>query len=219
MQKRVIYTDRLMRPIAHFSHVARIGDVMHIGATAGVYPDLRLAGDSPGRIDSAAQIRKMFENLDTALGLMGAKTSDVVRIKTYLAFPRDAEIYRLIFEQHFSAPQPAHVVVGSWDFPLPQAAVELDAVAVIGGGTADGAGGMIADGFQYATASPVDGQGHTIGTGNTREQIAAILRNLRLKLQAAGLRPRDVCYMHLTLQDIRDDADVAAALQEFFGGR
>jgi enamine deaminase RidA (YjgF/YER057c/UK114 family) len=179
MPKKVIHTHRLMRPIAHFSHAARIGSVVHVGATAGVHPDLRLAGESPGRIDTAAQVRKMFENLETALGLIGAAISDVVRIKTYLAFPRDDAIYRPIFEQRFSTFKPAHTVIGSWDFPLPQAAVELDAIAVSGGGKADGAGGMTADGFHYATASPIDPQGQTVGAGNIFGQTSAALDNLQ----------------------------------------
>ena len=219
MAKKVIHTDRLMRPIAHFSHAARVGNVVHVGATAGVHPDLRLAGDSPGRIDAAAQIRRMFENLETALGLIGASMSDVVRIKTYLAFPRDVAVYRPIFDQQFSAQRPAHVVVGSWDFPLPQAAVELDAVAVVGGSTADGMGGVTADGFHYATATPVDDNGQTVASGNTRKQAAAALRNLQATLTAAGLRPADVCYLHLTLQDIREHVDVVPTLIEFFGPR
>jgi enamine deaminase RidA (YjgF/YER057c/UK114 family) len=219
MPKKVIHTDRLMRPIAHFSHAARIGSVVHVGATAGVHPDLRRAGESPGRIDTAAQIRKMFENLETALGLIGASISDVVRIKTYLAFPRDVAIYRPIFEQRFSTQKPAHTVVGSWDFPLPQAAVELDAIAVTGGGTTDGAGGVTADGFHYATASPIEKQGQTIGTGNTREQASVALRNLQAMLGAAGLRPRDIGYIHLTLRDIREHSEIQPILEEFFGGR
>jgi len=54
MPKKVIHTDRLMRPIAHFSHAARIGNVVQVGATAGVHPDLRLAGESRGRLDTTA---------------------------------------------------------------------------------------------------------------------------------------------------------------------
>jgi enamine deaminase RidA (YjgF/YER057c/UK114 family) len=219
MPKKVIHTDRLMRPIAHFSHAARIGNVVHVGATAGVHADLRLAGDSPGRIDTAAQIHKMFENLETALGLIGATTSDVVRIKTYLAFPRDVAVYQPIFDQRFSARKPAHTVVGSWDFPLPLAAVELDAVAVVGDFRADDMGGITADGLHYATAMPVDSKGQTVGFGNTRQQTSAALRNLQAKLAAAGLRASDVCYIHLTLRDIREHADVVSVLIDFFGPR
>ena len=219
MPKKVIHTDRLMRPIAHFSHAARVGNVVHVGATAGVHADLRLAGDSPGRIDAAAQIRKMFENLETALGLIGATTSDVVRIKTYLAFPRDVTVYQPIFDQRFSARKPVHTVVGSWDFPLPLAAVELDAVAVVGGFIADEMGGITADGFHYATATPVDDKSETIGFGNTRQQTSAALKNLRATLAAAGLRPGDVCHLLLTLRDIREHIEVVSILIDFFGPR
>jgi enamine deaminase RidA (YjgF/YER057c/UK114 family) len=230
MPKKVIYTERLMRPIAHFSHAARIGNVVHVGATAGVYPDLRLAGVSSGRIDVAAQIHKMFNNLETALGLIGATLSDVVRIKTYVAFPRDIEIYRPIYEQQFSSIRPAHTVIGSWDFPLPQAAIELDAVAVTGGGnitmnsgglqslTGCAVAGVLADGFHYATALPVDGEGQTVAR-SCREQTAAALRNLHTMLAAAGLDPREICNIHITLRDIRDRAEVEPVLEEFFGGR
>ena len=218
MPKKVVFTNRLMRPIAHFSHAARVGNLVHIGATAGVHPDLRLAGESPGRIDASAQIHKMFDNLDTALGLIDARMSDVVRIKTYLAFPRDVATYRPIFEQRCAALTLAHTVIGSWDFPLPQAAVELDAVAVTGGGKVDSAGGMMAGGFHYATASPL-AQDQTAGAGNIREQASAALDNLSAMLEAAGLGLTDICNLHLTLRDIRDQAAVQVALTEAFRTR
>jgi enamine deaminase RidA (YjgF/YER057c/UK114 family) len=230
MPKKVVYTDQLMHPIAHFSHASRIGNLVHVGATAGVYPDLRLAGESPGRIDVGAQTRKMFDNLETALGLIGATMSDVVRIKTYVAFPRDIAIYLPTYEQVFSSIRPTHTVIGSWDFPLPQAAIELDAVAVTGGGnrSIDAAGlhsgtgsataGVLADGFHYATALPIDGKGQTVALG-CRTQTTAALRNLRTMLAAAGLDPREICNIHLTLRDIREHAEVRPVLEEFFGGK
>lgn len=230
MPRKVIYTDRLMRPIAHFSHASRVGNTVHVGATAGVHPDLTLAGTSPGRIDVAAQVRKMFDNLETALGLVGATLADVVRIKTYVAFPRDIAVYRPVYEERFSSMRPAHTAIGSWDFPLPQAAVELDAVAVTGGGHSrvdagslqpaddDVMAAVIADGFHYAAALPVDSKGQGAAPG-FRQQTAAALRNLCEMLAAADLGPRDICYLHLTLRDIRDSAELEPVLQEFFGNR
>jgi hypothetical protein len=69
MRRKVIFTDRLMRPIAHFSHASRVGNVVHVGAVAGVFPGLRLAGDSPGRIDVVAQTAKMFEKPRNRTGI------------------------------------------------------------------------------------------------------------------------------------------------------
>ena len=228
MSKKVILTDRLMRPIAHFSHASRVGNLVHIGAVAGVFPDLRLAGDSAGRIDVVAQIDRMFENLATELDLMGARPSDVVRIKTYVSFPRDVGKYSEAYGRHFSVIRPAHTVIGSWDFPLPQAAVELDAVAVVDGGArvleAEGLpvlpacapAGVLCGGFHYATACPVDADGKvTSSTG--RGQTIAALRNLERMLAAAGLTSRDVCSVHVTIADLRELPLVENEFRQFFG--
>jgi len=227
-KKKVIFTDRLMRPIAHFSHASRVGNLVHIGAVAGVFPDLRLAGDSAGRIDVVAQIDRMFENLATELELMGARLSDVVRLKTYVAFPREIGKYNEIYCRHFSQIKPAHAVVGSWDFPLPQAAIELDAVAMIDGGAqvlesgglpvlpGCATAGVLCGGFHYATALPVDVGGKTASqTG--RGQTIASLGNLDKMLAAAELGRRDVCSIHVTLADLRDLPLVENEFRQFFG--
>lgn len=228
MSRKVILTDRLMRPIAHFSHASRVGNLVHIGAVAGVFPDLRLAGDSAGRIDTGAQIDRMFANLATELDLMGARLSDVVRLKTYVSFPRDIGKYNEVYDRHFSEIRPAHTVIGSWDFPLPQAAVELDAVAVVDGGArvleAEGLpslpacapAGVLCGGFHYATACPVDADGNVVSS-TCREQTIAALRNLERMLEAAGLASRDVCSVHVTLADCRELPFVEAEFRQFFG--
>jgi enamine deaminase RidA (YjgF/YER057c/UK114 family) len=227
MPRHVLLTDRLMRPIAHFAHASRIETLVHVGAAAGVYPDLRLAGDSVGRVDVVAQTRRMFDNLETELKLVGASLSDVVRLKAYVADVRDIARYSELYAERFASIRPAHTVVGSWAFPLPQAAVELDAVAVIGGhaevlesaavaacpGCAPA--GVLVDGFHYATSLPV-GAEQEAAPRSINDQISATLRNLGAMLTAAGLSPRDVCNIHVTVADIRDLADLEIALMQFF---
>jgi enamine deaminase RidA (YjgF/YER057c/UK114 family) len=216
MSKKVIFTDRLMRPIAHFAHASRVGSLVHVGAVAGVFPDLRLAGDSAGRIDVAAQIDRMFENLRTELELMGARPSDVVRIKSYVSFPRDIGKYKEGYDRHFSGLRPAHAVVGSWDFPLPQAAVELDAIAVVDGGARVLEQGVLCGGFHYATACPVDAAG-TVASPVVREQTIASLRHLETMLAAAGLASKDVCLLHVTVADPREVPVIEEEFRQFFG--
>jgi enamine deaminase RidA (YjgF/YER057c/UK114 family) len=118
--------------------------------------------------------------------------------------------------------------VGSWDFPLPQAAIELDAIAVLGGANKslmghglasfDGCAeaGVVADGFHYATALPVDAQGNFAAPDCEGQTIAA-LRNLGAMLAAAGLTRGDVVNLHLTISDIRHLAGVEGELRTFFG--
>lgn len=229
MTKEVIYTDKLMRPIAHFSHASRVGNLVHVGATAGVFPGLRLAGESPGNVDIVAQTHKMFENLETTLGLIGAKLEDVVRLKTYVVSPRDIGKYLEIFRKRFWEIEPAHTIVTSWDFPLPQAAIELDAIAVVNGNadrlSASGlpkapgqaSAGVMVHGTHYATAQPLDPQGNAVG-GDMRAQAKVAFENLGSMLNAAGLTSKDVCNIHLTIADVRDSDDVSAMLREWFAG-
>jgi enamine deaminase RidA (YjgF/YER057c/UK114 family) len=228
MARHVIFTEKLMRPIAHFSHASRVGSLIHVGASAGVFPDLRLAGDVAGRVDIEAQTRRMFENLRTTLGLLGADMSDVVRVKAFVADTRDIVKYQAIFNEEFSGLRPAHVAIGSWAFPLPQAAVEIDTVAVIGGQarvTPDAglsarsgavAGGVVVGDIHYATALPIDAEG-VVTAHDTREQTVAALNNLAGLLGASGFGLRDVCNLHITISDIRVHAEMFAEVSQMFG--
>jgi enamine deaminase RidA (YjgF/YER057c/UK114 family) len=228
MPRQVIYTDELMRPIAHFSHASRVGTIVHVGASAGVFPDLRLAGDVPGRVDIEAQTRRMFKNLRTTLGLLGADMSDVVRVKAFVADTRDIAWYQAIYAQEFTGLRPAHNAVGSWAFPLPQAAVEIDTVAVIGGNaqvipdaglsalSGGVAGGVVVADSHYATAQPIDAGGR-VASHSTRDQAVTTLMNLAFMLDAAGFSPHDVCNLHVTIADIRDCPIVHSEVSKFFG--
>lgn len=228
MPRDVIYTDQLMRPIAHFSHASRIEDLIHVGASAGVFPDLRLAGDDRGRIDVEAQTRRMFANLRTTLNLLGGRMSDVVRIKAYVADPRDIPKYLAIYAEEFPDLRPAHSVVGSWDFPLPQAAVEIDTTAIVDGrpharpdraadepsGTPGGA--VVAGRFLHAAVLPIDGDGRPV-VEDLRQQVEAVLKKLRAMLSDRAFGIADVCNLHVTIADIRDYELVQDGFARFFG--
>jgi len=196
MPKRVIDTNLLMKPIAHFSHATRVGDTVYVGATAGTDPSLRLAGSSPGRVDMVAQGRRMLQNLETALGLLGARLEHVKRVKTYLADMRDLPAYTELFDAKFAGVRPCHCVVGSWGFPLPQAAVELEALAVMDAGAQSGR-------RHYCTAQPLDAAGSVV-SGDVAAQCDATLAHLTAMLGRARLRPLDVVSLHVTLADARD---------------
>ena len=61
MAKTIVTTDRLMRPIAHFSHGVRVGDAIHLGAAAGTDPARRLAGETRGLADMTAQTERLLD--------------------------------------------------------------------------------------------------------------------------------------------------------------
>ena len=210
---RVIRTPELMQPIAHFSHAVRVGELVHIGATAGTDAARTLAGETPGLVDVEAQMQQMFDNLDTVLGLLGARREHLVRVKSYVTDVRYIARHENIFEQRFGQGQPAHAVVGSPGFPLPQAAVELDAVAIVGSPISFlSDGGVLAGSRHYCTALPIGAEGSDV-TGQSR----AALAQLSSALARAGLAQRDVVNLHVTLRDVRDFPSFEYAFREMFG--
>jgi 2-iminobutanoate/2-iminopropanoate deaminase len=197
---RVIRTPELMQPIAHFSHAVRVGELVHIGATAGTDAARRLAGQTPGLVDPEAQIQQTFDNLDRVLGLLGARREHLVRIKSYVTDVRHIARYENIYGQRFGRARPAHAVVGSPGFPLPQAAVELDAIAIVGPPiTFLSDGGVLAGSRHYCTAVPIGTE-----ASDVTAQSRATLAQLSAALTRAGLAQRDVVNLHVTLRDVRD---------------
>ena len=208
-----------MRPIAHFSHAARLGAIVHVGATAGTDAERRLAGTSQGRIDFAAQAEQMFDNLDTVLALVDAGREHIVRVKAYVVDPRDMPAYRKIYERRLGPLAPCHVVVGAHGFPLPQAAVELDAVAFVGDAARSISDvspaqsiAVSADGTCYIAIGPRGMRGNT----TPQTQAAFVFAELARTLRNSGLTLRNVVNVHLTLSDIRHFDAVDAVYRATF---
>ena len=196
MAKRVVTTDRLMKPIAHFSHGARVGERIHIGAEAGTDAQQRLAGRTSGIPDMAAQAERLFDNFEIALGALGGALRDVVRFRAWINDWRDAAAYEAAFRRRFGARPPASVTLGSHGFPLPHATVEAELIAVVGGDS--GA-------HFYCTVAGAD--------------AGAALKALHAELEAARLAPRDAVLLDVSLADIRDVAAFEDACARYFPAR
>lgn len=190
--KRVIRTDDLMVPIAHFSHALRVGNEIHLGATAGTDRARRLAGTLPGLTDARAQADQMYRNMKLALGLLGAKADDVVRLKVYLSDWRDQERCDEAYAGHFLTGRPSRSVAASWGFPLPFAVVEAELTAVVGGSSP----------CRYDCA---------IG-----EDPLKALAQLASSLARSGFGLQDVVNVNVTLADLRDYAALDEAFARVF---
>lgn len=214
MGKTVIHTDRVMRPIAHFSHAARVGNVIHLGATAGTDEQRRLGGNTAGMTDFTVQTRRMFHNAGIVLDLLGARLEHVVHVKTYIADLRDRQRYCELYDEAFGAIQPNHVVVGSHGFPLPQASIELDLVAIVDSPITRIQGvGVKAAGKVYCCAAPADtAAGFDI-------QVMSVLDQLEANIKRAGLTLPELVHLHVTLGDCRDMPALTASFAKFFGIR
>lgn len=204
MPKRVIRTERLMQPIAHFSHAVRVGELLHVGATAGTDANRRLAGAVPGAIDAVAQTASMFDNMETVLELLGGSPRELVRLKLYVADVRDMKRCEAMCLERYGAFGLQPVVVGSAGFPLPQAAVELDAVALVGtaprAARLPGAEVRGTERRSYIVAQPTP-QASSGFPSSAQAQADALARNLEAAVEAAGMKLADVVNLHVTLTD------------------
>jgi enamine deaminase RidA (YjgF/YER057c/UK114 family) len=204
--KSVVTTGRLMKPIAHFSHGVRVGDVIHLGAAAGTDPQKRLAGEVRGLADMHDQAERLFDNFEIALGLLGGGLRDVARFRSFVTDWRDLAAYDEVFRRRFGDRPPSTVTLGSWGFPLPQATVESELIALVGR----------APGRHWHTASPNDERGAMLGGSDAGAQTEHALRNLAAALKAAGISAREVVMVNVSLADLRHYAAFEAVYARFF---
>lgn len=107
-----------------FSRAVRIGDHVHVGGTAPVWPD---GSCDP---DPETQARRCFEIAEVALGDLGASLDDVVRTRMYVT---DATIGEAVGRAHAAAvghvrPAATMVVVAALLDPRWLVEIEFDAV-------------------------------------------------------------------------------------------
>ena len=204
-----------MQPIAQFSFGMRAGDVVRIGATAGTDAARRMAGSNPGLMDVSAQTGQMLENFAISLNLLGAGIADVVHIRSWLNDWRDLPAYEAAFIRHWPHVSACHSLVGSAGFPLPQAAVEAELIAIIGGSRtvpdsprllpapAHGAGAGVRVGSRhFCTVGPA---GPIVPElpADPAAQAQRCLDHLEIALDAAGLQLRDVVMLNVNTNDLR----------------
>lgn len=196
--KTLVTTTSLMQPIAHFSHAARVGGLVHVGAAAGTDAARRLAGSAPGRPDLAAQLERMLANFDTVLSLVGAARAHVVEFRAWVADTRDLAACARAVDAWLGDAGAARVVGASFGFPLPHASVEADLVAAIAPHAAP----------RHLHAGP----GADAATGLAAVQAASALDTLERLLESHGLRPADLVHLRISLADVRAHGEVAAVL-------
>ena len=215
MAKSVVSTDLLMQPIAQFSFGMRAGDVVRIGATAGTDAARRMAGASLGLVDVSAQSGQMLENFETSLKLLGAGVDDVVHIRSWLNDWRDLAPYEAALKRRWPNVYACHSLVGSAGFPLPQAAVEAELIAIIGGArTAPDSPRLVPAPVHGVNAGVRVGSRHfcTVGPSgpaalnlpdDPAAQAQRCLDHLEIALDATGLQLRDVVMLNVNTNDPR----------------
>ena len=129
--------------IEHFERPEGLGPVngySHVAAGAGrlISVSGQLPVDDKGTIvdahDALAQARQVFANLGCALRAAGATSEDVIRLTFFLTDLADLAAVRVARDEFLGdGPPPTSSLVQVAGLVLPEARIEIDALAVVDG--------------------------------------------------------------------------------------
>lgn len=114
-------------PIGPYNHVAKVGEHIWIGGTAGVDPATgQLAGP-----DVATQTRQILKSFQMMLAAVGSDLDHAVHINIFLADMADFEAINTAYAEVIGTHRPARTVVAVKELPKPgvRLTMNLNAVA------------------------------------------------------------------------------------------
>ncbi|WP_377191375.1 RidA family protein [Ruegeria meonggei] len=115
-----------MNPIGPYSHIAKVGHFITIGAVAGVDPVTgRLAGPS-----AAAQTLQILDAFEIMLNSVGSDLAHVVHINVFLKDMRDFDEMNTAYVSKMGARKPARTAISVVDLPKSGALLTMNLTAV-----------------------------------------------------------------------------------------
>ena len=123
--------DAVHPPVGTYSHAVRV----EIGEATWIYLSGQVALDADGNLvapnDLRGQTEQVFENLTAILEANGATWDDVVKITTFVTTLEDLDGMREVRSRYLPKEPPASTAVQISALVLPDAVIEIEAVAVI----------------------------------------------------------------------------------------
>lgn len=128
--RRLRVPSHLPEPISHYADGVRAGDWLYLSGMLALDASGKLVGGD----DAAAQTERIFQNLAAVLEAGGAGFDAVVKVNVYLRRIGDRAAINEVRRKYFGESRPASTLVEVSAFVIPEALVEIDAVAYVGGG-------------------------------------------------------------------------------------
>lgn len=113
-------------PIGPYSHVAKVGEFIIIGGTAGFDPATgQLAG-----ADAYVQTRQILDSFRVMLESAGSDLDHIVHVNVYLLQMKDFEEMNRAYVEKMGAHRPARTVIGVNELPRPGVMLTMNLTAV-----------------------------------------------------------------------------------------
>jgi 2-aminomuconate deaminase len=126
----------LATPRGRFPHVKVAGEFIYISGTSSRRPDNTIVGaavDGMGTatLDIRAQTEAVIENMESILGEVGARLSDLVQVTAYLVSMNDFGGYNEVYAELFDQSGPTRTTVAVHQLPHPHLLIEMQGVAYL----------------------------------------------------------------------------------------
>ncbi len=113
-------------PIGPYNHIAKVGQFISIGGTAGVNPQSgKLAGP-----DVYAQTKQILESFRVMLESAGSDIDHIVHVNVFLKNMQDFEEMNRAYVEVMGDHRPARTVIGVNELPKPGVLLTMNLTAV-----------------------------------------------------------------------------------------
>ena len=127
MAREIISTAAAPAAIGTYSQAVKLGDTVYLSGQIPLVPETMQLVEG----DMAAQIRRVFDNLQAVAAAAGGGLQDIVKLNIYLTDLAHFPLVNEVMASYFREPYPARAAVGVAALPK-GAAVEADAIMVLG---------------------------------------------------------------------------------------
>lgn len=114
------------KPIGPYNHIAKVGQFITIGGTAGVNP---VSGQLAGP-DTYSQAKQILESFEVMLRSVGSDLNHVMHINVFLKDMRDFDEMNRAYIEIMGNHRPARTVIGVNELPKPGVLLTMNLTAV-----------------------------------------------------------------------------------------
>ena len=113
-------------PIGPYNHIAKVGQIITIGGTAGVNPATgQLAGS-----EVYSQAKQIIESFEVMLNSVGSDLNNVIHVNVFLKNMLDFDEMNRAYIEMLGDHRPARTVIGVSELPKPDVLLTMNLTAV-----------------------------------------------------------------------------------------